>query len=52
MQHRKFHPFRVAMTMMVRFEDNHVRLEQNDKRGGLVAIALDEIEKANLEEEF
>ena len=34
------------------FENDHVRLEQSDKKGGLALIPLDEIEKANLEEEF
>ncbi len=34
------------------FEDDHVRLEQSDKAGGLALIPLVEIEKANLEEEF
>jgi ribosome maturation factor RimP len=33
-------------------EDDHVRLEQSDKLGGLALIPLVEIEKANLEEEF
>ena len=33
-------------------EDDHVRLEQRDKPGGLALIPLVEIEKANLEEEF
>jgi ribosome maturation factor RimP len=34
------------------FEDDHVRIEQGDKPGGLALIPLVEIEKANLEEEF
>ncbi len=34
------------------FENDHVRLEQDDKKGGLALIPLAEIEKANLEEEF
>ena len=33
-------------------EEDQVRVEQNDKRGGLVVIPLAEIEKANLEEEL
>jgi len=33
-------------------EDDQVRLELNDKRGGLVMIALADIDRANLEEEF
>ena len=33
-------------------EEDQVCLEQSDKRGGLVAIPLAELEKANLEEEF
>ncbi len=34
------------------FEDGRVRLEQSDKKGGVVAILLEDIEKANLEEDF
>ena len=34
------------------FEDNQIRLELSDKQGGVIAIPLSEIEKANLEEEF
>jgi ribosome maturation factor RimP len=34
------------------FEDNQIRLELSDEQGGVIAIPLNEIEKANLEEEF
>ncbi len=33
-------------------EDDKVRLELSDKRGGLVILALADIDRANLEEEF
>lgn len=38
--------------ILLGFEDDKVRLELSDKQGGVIAIPLDEIEKANLEEEF
>jgi ribosome maturation factor RimP len=34
------------------FEDGNVRLEQTDKQGGVIAISLADLDKANLEEEF
>jgi ribosome maturation factor RimP len=34
------------------FEDGNVRLEQTDKKGGVVEIPLADLDKANLEEEF
>jgi len=34
------------------FEDGNVRLELTDKQGGVVAIPLADLDKANLEEEF
>jgi ribosome maturation factor RimP len=34
------------------FEDGNVRLEQTDKKGGVVEIPLTDLDKANLEEEF
>ncbi len=34
------------------FEDNSVRLEQSDKKGGVISILLSDLDKANLEEEF
>jgi len=38
--------------VLLGLEGDQVRLEQSDKPGGLALIPLDEIEKANLEEEF
>jgi ribosome maturation factor RimP len=34
------------------FEDDNVRLELTDKQGGVIAIPLADLDKANLEEEF
>lgn len=34
------------------FENDIVRLEQTDKKGGVIAIPLADLDKANLEEEF
>ena len=34
------------------FEDDSVRLELTDKQGGVIAIPLADLDKANLEEEF
>ena len=34
------------------FEDENVRLELTDKQGGVIAIPLADLDKANLEEEF
>ena len=34
------------------FEDGNVRLELTDKQGGVIAIPLADLDKANLEEEF
>jgi len=34
------------------FEDDNVRLELADKQGGVIAIPLADLDKANLEEEF
>jgi ribosome maturation factor RimP len=34
------------------FEDGKVKLELTDKRGGVILVALDDLERANLEEEF
>ncbi|MDG5466910.1 ribosome maturation factor RimP [Deltaproteobacteria bacterium IMCC39524] len=34
------------------FEDDNVRLELTDKLGGVIAIPLADLDKANLEEEF
>lgn len=33
-------------------EDGSVRLEQSDKKGGVISILLSDLDKANLEEEF
>lgn len=46
------HSRKTFVGTLLGFEDNQVRLEQSDKQGGVVAISMDEIEKANLEEEF
>ena len=46
------HTRKTFVGTLLGFVDDHVRLEQNDKQGGLVSIPLSEIEKANLEEEF
>jgi ribosome maturation factor RimP len=46
------HSRKTFVGTLLGFEDNRVRLEQSDKQGGVVAISMDEIEKANLEEEF
>lgn len=34
------------------FEDGRVRLEQSDKKGGVINVLLSDLDKANLEEEF
>ena len=34
------------------FEDDNVRLELTDKQGGVIAIPLADLDRANLEEEF
>lgn len=46
------HTRKTFLGTLLGFEDDHVRLEQSDKHGGLALIPLVEIEKANLEEEF
>jgi ribosome maturation factor RimP len=46
------HSRKTFVGTLLGFEDNQVRLEQSDKQGGVVAISMVEIEKANLEEEF
>ena len=46
------HERKTFVGTLLGFEDDRVRLEQSDKRGGLIVIPLNEIEKANLEEEF
>jgi ribosome maturation factor RimP len=46
------HARKTFVGTLLGLEDGQVRLEQSDKRGGLAVIALGEIEKANLEEEF
>jgi len=46
------HSRKTFVGTLLGLEAGQVRLELNDKRGGLAVIALDEIEKANLEEEF
>jgi ribosome maturation factor RimP len=38
--------------VLLGLEDGRVRIEQNDKKGGVVAFALDEIAHAQLEFEF
>ena len=46
------HARKTFVGTLLGLEDDQVRLEQSDKRGGQAVIALAEIEKANLEEEF
>jgi ribosome maturation factor RimP len=38
--------------ILLGFEDDNVRLELTDKQGGVIAIPLADLDKANLEEEF
>lgn len=46
------HSRKTFVGTLLGLEADQVRLEQSDKRGGLVVIPLTEIEKTNLEEEF
>ena len=40
------------VSTLLGFEDDNVRLELTDKQGGVIAIPLADLDKANLEEEF
>jgi len=46
------HTRKTFVGTLLGLESDHVRLELNDKRGGVAVIPLNEIDKANLEEEF
>mgnify|MGYP001071610280 CR=1 FL=1 len=46
------HTRKTFVGTLLGFEDDQVRLEQTDKQGGVIAIPLVDIDKANLEEEF
>jgi len=46
------HTRKTFVGTLLGFEDGQVRLEQTDKKGGLIVLPLTEIDKANLEEDF
>ena len=46
------HTRKTFVGTLLGLEDGSVRIEQSDKPGGVAAIPLAEIEKANLEEDF
>jgi ribosome maturation factor RimP len=46
------HTRKTFVGTLLGLKEDQVRVEQSDKRGGLVIIPLAELEKANLEEEF
>ena len=46
------HSRKTFVGTLLGLDNNQVKLELGDKRGGLAVIPLDEIDKANLEEEF
>ena len=46
------HTRKTFVGTLLGLEEEKVRLELSDKRGGMAVIPLAEIDKANLEEEF